>query len=70
MFGIVFEGHPNLKTILLPDDWEGHPFRKKYPLGGPKEEAIRKDAVSRPAYLPDDPEEAWKILKESGRGSE
>ena len=34
LMGIAIDGHPNLKRILLDDDWEGHPLRKDYPLGG------------------------------------
>jgi NADH-quinone oxidoreductase subunit C len=34
MFGVVFDGHPALTRIMMPDDWPGHPQRKDYPLGG------------------------------------
>jgi len=47
LFGVVFEGHPNLSRILLPRTWEGHPLRKDYPARATEFDPFKLDAAKQ-----------------------
>jgi NADH-quinone oxidoreductase subunit C len=49
MFGVIFDGHPDLRRILMPEDYEGHPQRRDFPIGG-EPVLFTKDAVQRRDY--------------------
>ncbi|MGI8801822.1 MAG: NADH-quinone oxidoreductase subunit C [Solirubrobacteraceae bacterium] len=49
MFGVVFDGHPDLRRILMPEDYEGHPQRRDFPIGGEPVLFTHNDATT-PGY--------------------
>jgi NADH-quinone oxidoreductase subunit C len=51
LFGIQFTGHPDLRRILLPDNWEGHPLRKDFPVEGHRDTPVSKEIFRKSSPL-------------------
>ena len=65
LFGIDFRGHPNLKRILLPQEYEGHPLRKEYPVEGPN---FPEDAHRNDLFGDLDPDDFWSGVDRNSEG--
>ena len=63
LFGISFEGHSDLRRIQMPDDWDGHPLRKDYPLRGPAREATPRPPFALKSNVPVGTPPAGKVAE-------